>query len=38
MTRQNGHRTQQRVWDETRQELEAKVPDVKAVYTMLDVM
>ena len=26
---------QQRVWEETRNELEAKVPDVKSVYEML---
>ncbi|KAK5690307.1 hypothetical protein LTR17_025984 [Elasticomyces elasticus] len=35
MGRHGGHLSQQRVWDETRQELEAKVPEVKAVYAML---
>jgi retinol dehydrogenase 12 len=37
MNRKSGRMAQQRVWDETRSELEAKVPEVKAVYEMLDV-
>lgn len=37
MERQSGKKNQQRVWEETRQELEGKVPDVKAVYAMLDI-
>lgn len=36
MERQSGRKTQQRVWDETREELAGKAPDVKAVYDMLD--
>ncbi|KAK6426329.1 hypothetical protein LTR95_016145 [Oleoguttula sp. CCFEE 5521] len=36
MERGSGHRYQQRVWDETRQELEANVPDIKAVYATLE--
>ncbi|KAK3614145.1 hypothetical protein LTR56_027442 [Elasticomyces elasticus] len=35
MGRHGGHLSQQRVWDETRQELEAKVPEIKAVYATL---
>jgi hypothetical protein len=36
MERQSGRKAQKRVWDETRRELEEKVPDVVAVYNMLD--
>lgn len=36
MERKSGRFAQQRVWEETRAELEAKVPDIKAVYEMLD--
>lgn len=36
MQRQSGQRNQKRVWEETRQELESKVPEVKAVFDMLD--
>lgn len=36
MERKSGHMAQQRVWEETRSELEAKVPEVKSVYEMLD--
>lgn len=35
MERESGRRAQQRVWEETRQELESKVPEVKSVYEML---
>jgi hypothetical protein len=35
MERKSGHVAQKRVWDETREEFEAKVPEVKAVYEML---
>jgi hypothetical protein len=37
MTRKSGQVAQQRVWDETREELEKKVPQVKASYKMLSV-
>ncbi|KAK5717986.1 hypothetical protein LTR15_008829 [Elasticomyces elasticus] len=36
--RRSGHQSQQRIWDETRQELETKVPEIKAVYAMLAVV
>ncbi|KAF4471970.1 WW domain-containing oxidoreductase [Fusarium albosuccineum] len=36
MLRKSGQIAQQRVWDEARQELEAKVPEVKDIYKMLD--
>ncbi|KAH7245193.1 hypothetical protein BKA59DRAFT_555185 [Fusarium tricinctum] len=36
MERKSGRAAQQRVWEETRQELESKAPEVKAVYEMLD--
>ncbi|KAH6877194.1 hypothetical protein B0T10DRAFT_448061 [Thelonectria olida] len=36
MVRESGRKAQQRVWEETRRELESKVPEVKAIYEMLD--
>ncbi|KAK7407837.1 hypothetical protein QQX98_010008 [Neonectria punicea] len=36
MERKSGRVAQQRVWDETRSELEGKVPEVKAIYELLD--
>ena len=36
MERKSGRMAQQRVWQETRSELEAKVPEVKSVYETLD--
>ena len=36
MNRKSGRIAQARVWDEAREEFEAKVPEVKAVYKMLD--
>lgn len=36
MERKSGFAAQKRVWEETREEFEAKVPEVKAVYEMLD--
>lgn len=33
--RKSGRTAQARVWEETRQELESKVPDVKAVCKLL---
>ncbi|KAF7561613.1 hypothetical protein G7046_g2531 [Stylonectria norvegica] len=36
MERQSGRKIQQRVWQETREELEAKVPDIKRLYEALD--
>lgn len=36
MERKSGRAAQQRVWEETRQELESKAPEVKAIYDMLD--
>ncbi|KAH7121855.1 hypothetical protein B0J13DRAFT_628983 [Dactylonectria estremocensis] len=36
MVRKSGQVAQQRVWDETRAELEGKVPEVKAIYEILD--
>ena len=35
MERHSGLKARQRVWDETREELEAKVPEVKSVYEIL---
>ena len=35
MERKSGHIAQQRVWEETRAEFEAKAPEVKSVYEML---
>ncbi|KIH86497.1 short chain dehydrogenase reductase [Sporothrix brasiliensis 5110] len=36
MNRRSGKVAQQRVWDEARQEFEAKVPEVHAVYALLE--
>ena len=36
MERKSGRAAQQRVWEETRSELESKVPEVKPIYEMLD--
>ncbi|KAK2667443.1 Short-chain dehydrogenase/reductase SDR [Fusarium oxysporum f. sp. vasinfectum] len=36
MVRKSGRAAQARVWEETREELEAKVPEVKAIFDMLD--
>lgn len=36
MVRKSGQKAQQRVWEETRSELEAKVPEAKAVFELLD--
>ena len=36
MERKSGRVAQQRVWEETRKEFEAKAPEVKAVYEKLD--
>lgn len=36
MERKSGQVAQQRLWDETRSEFESKVPEVKAIYEMLD--
>lgn len=36
MERKSGHAAQKRVWEETRNEFEAKTPEIKAVYDMLD--
>ena len=36
MERASGKKAQQRVWDETRDELETKVPELRSVYEMLD--
>lgn len=38
MERQSGRKNQQRVWDETKEELESKAPDVRDVYKMLDTV
>jgi len=35
MLRKNGQIAQKQLWEETRQEFEAKVPEVKAVYKVL---
>lgn len=37
MLRKSGQIAQQRVWEETRQEFEAKAPEVKAAYALLGV-
>ncbi|KAK6511661.1 hypothetical protein TWF481_000570 [Arthrobotrys musiformis] len=37
MERKSGQLAQQRVWEETRDVLEAKVPEVKAIFDLLDV-
>ena len=36
MERPSGRRLQQRIWQETRGVLEGAVPEVKAVYALLD--
>lgn len=36
MQRKSGGIAQQRVWEETRREFEAKAPEVKAVYELLN--
>ncbi|KAF7541959.1 hypothetical protein G7Z17_g11862 [Cylindrodendrum hubeiense] len=36
MERKSGRIAQERVWQETRSELEGKVPEVKSIYEMLD--
>jgi hypothetical protein len=36
MNRKSGHAAQLRVWQETRDEFENKVPEVKAIYKILD--
>ncbi|KAI5464240.1 hypothetical protein BGZ63DRAFT_421302 [Mariannaea sp. PMI_226] len=36
MERKSGRTAQQRVWQEAREEFEAKVPEVKAIYEILD--
>lgn len=36
MERQSGRAAAQRVWEETKAEFEAKVPEVKSVYELLD--
>lgn len=36
MERKSGHAAQKQVWEETRSEFEAKVPEVKAIYEVLD--
>lgn len=36
MERQSGLNAQQRVWEEAKAEFEAKLPEVKAVYELLD--
>jgi hypothetical protein len=36
MLRESGRKAQQRVWQETRSEFEAKVPEVASVFAMLD--
>ena len=36
MERKSGLIAQQRVWEETRSEFEAKVPATKPIYEMLD--
>ncbi|EON96714.1 putative short-chain dehydrogenase-reductase-like protein [Phaeoacremonium minimum UCRPA7] len=35
MNRKSGQKIQKQVWEETRAEFEAKVPEVKLVYEML---
>jgi hypothetical protein len=36
MERKSGQIAQQRVWEETRSEFETKVPEVKAIYALLE--
>lgn len=36
MERKSGRAAQQRVWQEARDVFEAKVPEVKSIYEMLD--
>jgi hypothetical protein len=36
MERKSGRAAQQRVWQETRDEFEKKVPEVMAIYKILD--
>jgi hypothetical protein len=36
MVRKSGQKAQQQVWEETRSEFEAKVPEVKAIFELLD--
>ncbi|KAK4448386.1 hypothetical protein QBC34DRAFT_301053 [Podospora aff. communis PSN243] len=36
MNRKSGRAAQQRVWEETREELESKIPEIKTVFEMLD--
>jgi hypothetical protein len=36
MERKSGRAAQQRVWQETRDEFEKKVPEVRAIYEILD--
>lgn len=36
MERKSGRAAQLRVWQETRDELESKIPEVKAIYKILD--
>lgn len=36
MERKSGQAAQLRVWEETRDEFEKKVPQVKAIYDILD--
>ena len=35
MVRKSGRAAQHRVWEETKAEFEAKVPEAKAIYAML---
>jgi hypothetical protein len=36
MERKTGRAAQQRVWQETRDEFEKKVPEIRAIYEILD--
>ena len=36
MERKSGRAAEEKVWQETKSELEGKVPEVRAVYEMLD--
>lgn len=36
MERKSGQAAQKQLWNETRAEFEAKVPEVKAIYEVLD--
>jgi hypothetical protein len=36
MARKSGQLAQQRVWKETREELESKVPEIKSIFKVLD--